>query len=145
MKNSPPEKSLKPAKKPHHGLGKTRPPMPGAGRPPVPIDWKTVAECCRIQCTIPEIAGLIGVNKDTLYERCPIDNGQDFPSFYAEKSEGGKCSLRRSQWKVATQTENPALLIWAGKQYLGQSEKVDHGGKVDLNLIGEFKIELVKP
>ncbi len=39
--------------------------------------------------------------------------------------ENGRATLRRYQWQTA-QAGNPALLIWLGKQILGQRDKIDN-------------------
>ena len=97
----------------------------GAGRPYVELDWDQIAELCHMQCTQSEIAGFCRVDINTLITSCKRELKKDFSVFYKENAEGGKCSLRRAQWKSACITENPTLLIWAGKQYLGQTDKID--------------------
>lgn len=51
---------------------------------------------------------------------------------WEDAREGGKRSLRRTQFKAALEG-NPQLLIWLGKQYLGQSDKseVEHSGTIE--------------
>ena len=96
------------------------------GRPNVDINWELIAECAHIQCTIAEICAVAKVDYETLQSRCLKDHGMSFSNFYTQKREGGKKSLRRAQWHAACETENTALLIWAGKQYLGQSDKIEN-------------------
>lgn len=44
-------------------------------------------------------------------------------SEYLEKARSAlKIKLRRAQLKVAIENENPTMLIWLGKQYLGQTD-----------------------
>jgi hypothetical protein len=87
------------------------------------IDWKMVEGLCRLHCTEVEIAGLCKINIDTLADAIKREHNQTFSEYFAEKSAAGKMSLRRSQWKVACETENPTMLIWLGKQHLGQTNK----------------------
>lgn len=68
-----------------------------------------------IGCTVSEIAAVAGVSKDTI-ER-------NFAAQLALGRERGKRSLRRMQWKSA-KSGNVKMLIWLGKQLLGQSDKV---------------------
>lgn len=91
------------------------------GRKPIPIDWEEVDKLCQIQCTQEEIASFFNCTIDTLNNRCKSENGKTFSEYSREKRECGKCSLRRAQWKLA-QKGNATLLIWLGKNWLGQSD-----------------------
>lgn len=113
------------------------------GRPLKVIDWDYIARCCHIQCTQEELKHLTGMDDETIKDACLRDLGITFSQFYKEKAEAGKKSLRRAQWKVACETENPTMLIWLGKQHLNQSEKSESKVDLNMNMIGEFKINLV--
>lgn len=97
------------------------------GRPKIEVDWTKVDAMCQIQCTGEEIASVLGIDYDTLATRCKDDHGSSFSDYIGEKKQGGRASLRRKQWKLA-ESGNPTMLIWLGKQYLGQSDKqaIDH-------------------
>ncbi len=84
------------------------------GRPRVNIDLKTVKKLAYLQCTYEEISAFLGISKGTLSKR------KDFTDTFKEGSEGGKVSLRRSQFKLADRS--PAMCIWLGKQYLNQRD-----------------------
>jgi len=86
------------------------------------IDRDVVRRCAKIGCTRKEIAAVLGIDPDTLY----LHERRD-PSITAiiEKGiEEGRASLRMWQRKAAHRGQN-AMLIWLGKQDLGQTEKVD--------------------
>lgn len=89
------------------------------GRPKKEVDLDKVERLASIMCTQEEIASVLSVSVDTL-SRTP-----GFAESYKSGKETGKASLRRLQWKHA-QT-NPAMAIWLGKQYLGQTERADDG------------------
>ena len=92
------------------------------GRPRKEIDAKLVEQLASIQCTDEEIAAICGVSHDTLLRR-----KNDDPVFLEAIEQGrakGRVSLRRLQWKAAN-SGNPTLLIWLGKQILGQSDKAE--------------------
>lgn len=95
------------------------------GRPLKEIDWDQVNKLAHIQCTAKEIASFIGVDDDTLCNASKRDHGITFSDYLEQKKEGGRASLRRSQWLAASETKNPTMLVWLGKQYLGQSDKQD--------------------
>lgn len=94
--------------------------MAKLGRPEKPINWEIFEELCHIQCTGDEIASFLKIGKGTLYDRVSKQYEEDFPTTYKRLSEGGKCSLRRAQFKMAQ--KNTAMSIWLGKQYLGQKD-----------------------
>ena len=94
------------------------------GRKKIEVDWETINKLCFIQCTAVEIAAFLEVSEDTLSRRCKETHGVSFAEYIAQKREGGKTSLRRAQWTSAVVKGNPTMLIWLGKQFLGQSDKV---------------------
>jgi len=108
-----PAKKKVPVRKKHAG-----------GRPRIEIDWKLIEGLCEIQCTQSEIASVAGISVDTLVRSCPVDQNVSFAEFYKIYSENGKSSLRRAQFKKAMSGSVP-MLIWMGKQLLGQRDKSD--------------------
>jgi AraC-like DNA-binding protein len=83
-----------------------------------PIDGEVVRRLAAMQCTHEEIAAVVGCSHDTLTRR-----------FRKELDVGpqqGKARLRRVQWRQAMKG-NTAMLIWLGKQMLGQSDKTEVG------------------
>jgi len=92
-----------------------------AGRPKAVVNWKTVDSMCKVHCTGEEQAAILGINYDTLNAACKRDKKMDFSDYYAQKSAGGKMSLRRKQFASAA-AGNPTMLIWLGKNWLGQSD-----------------------
>lgn len=94
---------------------------------------------CKMQCTEQEIQGWFGVSKDTLIRWCKNNYGVDFATIYQEKRQGGKISLRRTQWQLAE--KNPTMAIWLGKQYLGQRDMQQE--EQQQNQMKEMKITIV--
>lgn len=94
------------------------------GRPATPIDKNQFESLCNLQCTLEEIAGFFKCCDDTINNWCKATYGDNFSGVYKIYSQNGKISLRREQFKVA-QKGNASMLIWLGKQYLGQSDKVE--------------------
>jgi hypothetical protein len=111
-------KTLKPKKK--EDLNKR-----GVGRPLIEINLNEVAKLCKMQATRDEICSFLEVDECTLQRRIKEADFQNFEAFYKKYSEGGKISLRRSQWKSA-KDGNVTMQIWLGKQYLGQKEKNEY-------------------
>jgi len=85
-------------------------------RPKVDIDEDQVEEMAAIGCTVAEIAGIVGCSPRTVERRAaaPVARGRVRLNI----------SLRRRQIEMAM-SGNASLLIWLGKQLLGQREKAD--------------------
>lgn len=113
------------------------------GRPPIEINWNTVEKLCAIQCTGEEIAGVLGVDYDTLLARIKEKYKCGFSDYFKRHSASGRMSLRRKQIEGAM-NGNTALLIFLGKQYLGQSDKQateltgKDGTDLEIKIIREF-------
>lgn len=93
------------------------------GRPLAIIDWETVDKLCALHCTGVEIASIIGVGYDTLESAIKREFKLSFPEYFAQKSATGKVSLRRKQYTAAVDDGVPSMMIWLGKQWLGQQDK----------------------
>lgn len=100
----------------------SKPKHPG-GRPVKTIDWEQFDKLCFLQCTRKEIAAFFDVNDDTIEAICQREKNISFSGYYEQKSAGGKISLRRRQYKLAD-SGNATMLIWLGKQWLGQSDQI---------------------
>lgn len=85
-------------------------------------DWKSVDYMCMIHCTGEEIAGVLGMDYDTLNRNCKEQKECSISEYIKQHQNGGKMSLRRAQWKAA-ENGNVTMLIWLGKQWLGQTDK----------------------
>ena len=101
-------------------------------RPLKDIDWTTVEKLCGIQCTGEEIASIIEVDYDTLQRAIKREFNLSFADYFKKHSAKGKMSLRRKQYEVAS-SGNTTMLIWLGKQYLGQTDKQDIVSNVTVN------------
>jgi hypothetical protein len=94
--------------------------MPGRKRRE--IDWEQFDKLCYLQCTQAEIAAWFDCSVDTLARRIEAEYGVKFAEYFEQKRAGGRISLRRKQMQVA-ESGNVSMLIWLGKNYLGQSDK----------------------
>lgn len=87
------------------------------------IDKSQFEQMCGIQCTEEEIASLFSVSVDTLQRWCENTYGRGFAEVFREKRQRGKASLRRRQWLKADEGDT-TMLIFLGKQYLGQADRI---------------------
>ena len=103
---------------------------PKLKRPNCSKDWKDFDGLCKLQCTLKEIAGFFEVSEDTIERRVESEKEMKFADYYNQASAGGKISLRRHQYKTAMDG-NASLLIWLGKQWLGQKDSIKVSGDED--------------
>lgn len=103
--------------------------MARTGRPRKEINQKLFENLCGIQCTEAEICGVLECSEDTLNRWCKRTYKMTFADTYKSKSQVGKSSLWRAQWKLAE--KNASMAIWLGKQYLGQRDIVELGLPTD--------------
>jgi len=88
------------------------------------IDWDKVDEYLKAQCSGSGIAEILGIHENTLYDHCKSDKGMEFMAYSAKKKSEGKELLRKKQIEVAMSGDK-VMLVWLGKQYLGQSDKTE--------------------
>lgn len=88
--------------------------MAKTGRPKKQIDVNQVEMLARIGCTYSEIGAVVGCDKSLICKR--------FSTEVAKGHEELKMSIRRMQLQSANKG-NVAMLIWLGKQYLGQKDQ----------------------
>ena len=78
------------------------------------IDTKQVEQLAALGCTNTEIASFFGCSKDLI--------SKSYSTNVAKGKEKGKIRLRKLQWNAAEKGNVP-MLIWLGKQVLGQTDK----------------------
>jgi hypothetical protein len=86
------------------------------------LDYKKLDAMCAIHCTGEECAAILGIDYDTLNSALKRDGNKSFSEYFAQKGSNGKMSLRRKQYDLAI-AGNSTMLIWLGKQWLGQVDK----------------------
>lgn len=90
----------------------------------VEIDWKMVGRYLNAQCSGVAIASILGIHENTLYERCKTDQDMEFMAFAALKKAEGIELIRSKQFELAMRGDR-TMLVWLGKQLLGQKEQVE--------------------
>jgi hypothetical protein len=92
------------------------------GRPKAGVDIVAAERGASIGCSMSEIATLCGVGERTLYDRVKID--PELREAIDRGRDVGRTTLRRLQWQRA-EAGSDTMLIWLGKQMLGQKDKQD--------------------
>ena len=113
------------------------------GRPPFTLtdeQFKTIEGLARIQCTQVEICDIFDVTEKTLNVALKKHSGVTFSQLIKKNMSHGKASLRRNQWKAADKGV-PSILIWLGKQHLGQKDQVESTGAVEVHHFDGWEIE----
>ena len=93
------------------------------GRPQMKVDKHLFDTLCGLQCTLHEIACAMNCNTKTIEAWCKREYKKPFREVFKEKRGRGAISLRRIQWQMAE--KSPAMAIFLGKNYLGQTDKQD--------------------
>lgn len=73
----------------------------------------------KVMCGVDEISAVLKLSTKTLYEI------PGFADAVRRGHEEAKVGLRRAQFKKAIQKQNTDMLIWLGKNYLGQKETIE--------------------
>ena len=82
---------------------------------------RLIENLAKIMCTDEEIASILGCSRDIFYNP---ENDSLYRQAIEKGKANGKQSLRRKQYEVAIKG-NSSMLIWLGKQWLGQTDKVE--------------------
>ena len=117
--------------------------MSKRGAKPKKIDYSKLDAMCAIHCTGEECAAILNIDYDTLNAALKRDGNVNFSEYFKLKGANGKMSLRRKQYDQAM-SGNSTMLIWLGKQWLGQAEKVDDKNS-DLAQPLNITFEVAKP
>lgn len=95
------------------------------------IDLETVQSLASIGATQQEIATVLGCS--TAYLSRQADHNPAFALAMERGYTDMKHSLRRAQLSMAL-NGSAALLIWLGKQHLGQSDKQEVNNNTEINI-----------
>lgn len=97
-------------------------------RPKANIDWEKVGQLVAAGCDGVQVAAYFGIHPNTLYLACEEEYKISFSDFLQEKRSKGDAMILASQFEAAIRDKDRTMLIWLGKQRLGQREKqeIDH-------------------
>lgn len=99
--------------------------MARTGRPKKEFNFEQFEKLCALHCTLNEIAGVMDISEDFIEYSCKRKYKKNFSEVYRLKASKGKMSLRRRQFEAAMSGSVP-MLIWLGKNWLKQAERVVH-------------------
>ena len=107
------------------------------GRPLAEIDKNQFERLCGLQCTKSEICAYFHLTDKTLERWCKRNYKMSFSDVFSKKRGIGKVSLRRIQFRQAE--KSPAMAIWLGKQWLGQSDNPVPESKSDYDPVARLR------
>src|SRR5690349_16400510 len=84
-----------------------------------------------MQATDEEIAAWFGVSTRTIERRRKV---QKFADAMDRGRAKGRLSMRRMQMKLL-EAGNATMGIWLGKQYLGQTDQLEHRAEISLSSV----------
>jgi hypothetical protein len=101
------------------------------GRPRKEVNWAEFEKLCALQATEQEIADWFEMDTNTLEARIKEKYDMRFSEVFRQKRGRGKIALRRAQWQSAIDDRNITMQIFLGKNFLGQSDKVENHHMID--------------
>jgi hypothetical protein len=105
------------------------------------VDWSQIEELAMAGCNGTEIAAHFGITPHQLYVRCADDRNQAWSYFSKIYYEKGNSLLKVQQFKQALEGDR-VMLLWLGKQRLGQKETPEQKKEIP-DEIKEF-VDLLK-
>jgi hypothetical protein len=115
-------------------------------RPLAIIDWTEVDNLLMAGCSGKEIAGHIGINCNTLYERCTKDKDIPFGEYSQQKYAKGESLIKAKQFQKALGEcldGDNTLLIWLGKVRCEQRESKEETRSIVKEELASF-LALIK-
>ena len=97
------------------------------GRRPYIFNWTEIDNLLAAGCKGTEVAAYLGVHHDTLYDRVTNEKGMPFSEYSAKLRSKGDGLLKAQQFAKAlgkSKDGDNMMLIWLGKNRLGQSDNV---------------------
>lgn len=84
-----------------------------------PAQWVEIDKYLQAGSNGVQIAELMGVSIEQLYEQCKATKGVEFCTYLASKWEEGNSMIRVKQFGLAMGGDKQ-MLMWLGKERLGQ-------------------------
>lgn len=109
------------------------------GRPQAAIDWDQVDKWLIAGNKGTAIAAQLGIDNETLYNRCLKDKNMGFSEYSQQKRSIGDAMIERTQFQVGVIEKNTTMLVWLGKARLGQREVDQDKVQVDPKLLESFQ------
>ena len=109
-------------------------------RKPIPIDLEELEKLAAMHCTQEECAAWFDTTQKTMSLKLARE---PYKSVWTKGWAKGNISLRRQQ-KQRADAGDKTMLIWLGKQWLGQRDQqaIEHSGEVSTPVIVRMVAEI---
>ena len=107
------------------------------GRPRKEINWDILNTALQYGGSLVDLSELLDMSEDTIQRRIKEEYDMGFSEYRNKKMGRVRMKLRQKQYEEAMRG-NTTLLIWLGKQWLGQTDKQEN--KIET----EVKIEVTE-
>lgn len=101
------------------------------------IDWDMLDAILRFGATCVDCAEILKTSEDAIQRNIKRRFKMTFAQYRDRKMAPTRQKLRAKQYEMAVEFGNVTMLIWLGKQMLGQSEKVTHVEEDELEFTDE--------
>mgnify|MGYP003147217970 CR=1 FL=1 len=110
------------------------------GRKKLKIDWDRVDKSLIAGSNGVQVAAMLGVHPETLYDKCKEEKKVFFSDYMQQKKQEGNDILLSKQFELASEGDK-MMLIWLGKNRLDQSDKKEikqqnTGSLININMKG---------
>ena len=85
------------------------------GRPRKELDTDVITKLAELQCTVTEIAYVLGVSKETIH--------RNYQEYVELGKVQGKIKLRRAMFRNACENDNATIQVWLSKNILGYTDQ----------------------
>ena len=103
------------------------------GRKSINIDPDQVRALARLSCSYEEIADVLKIGRSTFAKK--LKEEKAIREAYDRGKSEGTVSLKRAQFDTAV-AGNTAMLIWLGKNRLGQADKIESKNETEITSTG---------
>ena len=103
------------------------------GRKSINIDPDQVRTLARLSCSYEEIADVLKIGRSTFAKK--LKEEKTIREAYDRGKSEGTVSLKRAQFDIAV-AGNTAMLIWLGKNRLGQADKIESKNETEITSTG---------
>jgi len=100
----------------------------------IQADGWDLLESLSMWCSAEYCAKKLNISADTLDRRLQEKFGYGFKEYRKDAQEPMRINLLKKQYEVAMQG-NVSMLIWLGKNHLGQSDKVEESKISEIKVI----------
>jgi len=88
----------------------------------VELDWKLLDSILMFKASLEDCADICGCSSRTITRNIEKEKGMTFSEYRTRKMAKVRTNLASKQYQVAM-SGNVSMLIWLGKQWLGQKDK----------------------